>query len=382
MLLARARWLFQNDTATSVPAAVRLVPYQAEYVARLAAWREPERTQLLKRAISLNPFDFQSLIQLGIHHEFQERQIDSAEQFYLKAANVNTMFLPKWTLTNFYFRHQREPEFFHWAQATLAITPYSPEPIFVQMWVMSQDPARIAAALPARPRILLPYAWFLSNNRQFAPIPDVIQRMVTLAGNAHPEAWGRDDLLAAIEDRLVSDGRRDAALQVWSTLARAGWIHKSIPSLAQPITNGDFRSKVYPHGFDWTMIPAEGVGVEQYSSEGKLHLRFSGNQQENATLLQQYVPLQQGKTYSLNWKIHSSLNDETSGLTWRIRPAGHNLAAGAASQDINLSSTTGWRFNAPPGGDLALLTLEYSRPYGHARVAGTVILEDVSSRRE
>ncbi len=127
-VLARAKWLFQQDTAISVPAAVELVPFDSAYLARLAAWRPAQKIALLRRAVELNPFDSESWIQLGFVSEFQQHDRAGAERFYLKAAEVNKTFLPRWTLTNFYFRNDQPKEFFRWATATLAITPYSPEP--------------------------------------------------------------------------------------------------------------------------------------------------------------------------------------------------------------------------------------------------------------
>src|ERR1700722_14002563 len=71
-ILARATYLFSLDTAASIPAAVQLVPYKSEYVARWAAWDKDDRIPLLKRAVQLNPFDYESLIQLGLFSEINE----------------------------------------------------------------------------------------------------------------------------------------------------------------------------------------------------------------------------------------------------------------------------------------------------------------------
>jgi hypothetical protein len=107
LILARAAYLFACDTRTSVPAAVQLIPYNSVYVARLAAWMPAERNQLLHRAVKLNPWDFQSWIQLGLATEMEHNDAEGAERQYLHAATVDRMFLPRWTLTNFYFRHRR-----------------------------------------------------------------------------------------------------------------------------------------------------------------------------------------------------------------------------------------------------------------------------------
>ncbi len=381
-LLARARWLFEEDTAASIPAAVQLVPYNSAYVSRLAAWRQAEKIALLHRAIKLNPFDFESLIQLGFASEFQSHDLKTAERYYLRAADVNKMFLPRWTLTNFYFRRDRIAEFFYWAKQALAITPYSPEPIFVQMWLISQDAGKIASAVPDRPRALLPYAWFLSNNHQEDAIPPIVQRLVQAVGKGDPHAWGRDDLLAAIEDRLVAEGKRNPALTVWADLVKARWLAESIPSSIHPVTNSNFKSIFYRHGFDWTTPDVDGVRVEQSPVEGEVRLTFSGNEPERCTVLRQYLPLQAGRNYLFEWQAESELLDTPSGLTWHIKPVASAEGSDLTSGDLAASQSHNWQLRSPLHAELDLLTLDYARPLGHLRAKGAVVLKSVSATAE
>ncbi len=377
VILARAGYLFHEDTAKSVPAAVALVPYNAEYVARLAAWEPSERIALLRRAVALDPFDYQSWIQLGLMAELQEQNIVQAERDYLKAAQVNHMFLPKWTLMNFYFRRQNQREFFRWAKATLAITPYSSDPVFAQMWLITQQPSVIAAAIPDRARILVQYAWFLSNSGQFRAIPPVVNRLVKTAGNSDPHAWGRDDLVATIEDRLLASADVDGALQVWTSMQRGGWLHESIPSPAHPITNGNFDVSFYPHGFDWQPSPAPGATVDDFPDEKALRITLSGDQPESCLLLRQYIPLDPGRTYHLKWSASAGQIEDPQGLTWHVRPVGIESHTDLSSGDI-VGAVNGWDFRSPARVNLCRLTLEYARPLGTVRARGSVSLRSVS----
>lgn len=381
-VLARASWLFRQDTAISVPAAVKLVPFDSTYVARLAAWRPAEKIALLQRAVELNSFDSESWIQLGFVSEFQQHDRATAERYYLKAAEVNKMFLPKWTLTNFYFRQEQPTEFFRWASATLAITPYSPEPVFVQMWLISQNADKIAQYIPERPRILLPYAWFLSNGHQYSSIPIIVQRLIKAAGKTDPRAWGRDDLVAAIEDRLIAEGQRDQALQIWTSMVKSGWLHEGIPSAQQPLTNGNFQTSLFRHGFDWIPAETEGVRIEESPAEGLIRVHFSGNEPEHCVVLQQYMPMEAGRRYSFRWQATSIPSDTLSGLTWHLRPVGNAVELGLVSSDLGLSPSGNWTVRAPQGSELCLLTLEYARPLGHLRASGTFILKSVSASVE
>lgn len=378
-VLARAAWLFAKDTATSVPAAVRLVPNNSDYLSRLAAWRNDERLGLLHRAVEVNDFDFQSWIQLGFLSEFQQHDVPLAEKYFLKAAAVNHMYLPRWTLANFYFRHDNETEFFRWAKAALAITPFAPEPIFAQMWLMSQDAARINSAIPDRPRMLLPYAWHLSNNGQNALIPQVVRRLVGAVGTRDPRDWGRDDLIAAIEDRLVFADAREAALDVWATLVKARWLPVDIPSGESPVTNGLFRTRSYRHGFDWTFPTVIGARAEQIPSEAGVRLYFSGDEPERCVLLEQIMPTEAGRLYQLSWQASSPALSNPSGLMWRVSPVHGVDERMSVSGDLLSAANWNWDFRAPAGSNLSRLSLEYVRPLGSLRARGVVKLSRVSA---
>ncbi len=381
-LLARAAWLFERDSLTSVPEAAKLVPYNSAYLSRLAAWRPANRTQLLERAVALNPFDFESLIQLGFHQEFERHDISSAEKLYLRAATVNRMFLPRWTLTNFYFRNGRTVEFFRWANAALAITPYSPEPIFVEMWQISQDAKQISQAVPDRPRVLLPYAWFLSNLQKQDPIGPVVARLIQAVGRRDPQNWGRDDLLPVIEDRLLAAGDRKTALQVWSSMSQGGWIRQSVPDVFHPVTNGNFAVPVYQHGFDWKQMESPGVHIDQIASDKLVRFLFSGDEPEQCPLIQQYIPLEAGRTYRLHWRMESSFQPGASGLRWTLTTVGKSPTGQLSSPDLAAAQADHWRFQAPAQAPLGLLTLRYARPLGQGRARGAFILRDVTAHAD
>ena len=377
-LLARAAHLFEKNTAESVAAASALTPDNSRYLARLADWKPDQRVELLQRAVKLNPFDSESWIQLGLAAELDGNDPQTAERYYLRAAAVDRMFLPKWTLTNFYFRRQSKAEFFRWAKATLAITPYSPDPVFAQMWLMSQDAALIGAAIPERPRTLLQYAWFLSKNGRFAEIPAVVTRLVQTAGPEKAHALGRDDLLASIQDRLLSAGDAEAALGVWTSMKNGGWIQESVPSAAHPLTNGDFSTPFYDHGFDWIRANAAGVEIDQFPDSKSVRLTLTGEQAEQCVLLSQYIPLTPGRDYRMSWKATGDQMETPSGLAWHVRPVGASDGAEITSGDVLAGGERGWEFKAPGAGKLCLLTLEYRRLPGTVLARGSLNLQAVS----
>lgn len=376
-VFARASFLFGQDTAASVPAAVALVPNNGSYVARLAAWKPKDKDALLERAVELNPFDYESWIQLGLGAEMQRHNLAAAERYYLQAAKVNHMFLPKWTLTNFYFRNEQAAPFFKWARAALQISPYQADPVFIQMWLMTQDPARIAAALPDKANVLLEYTAFLTHTGQFAPIPPVVARLVGMAGHGNPVSFGRDEVLSA-EDRMLAAAHLQPALSVWRSMLEGGWIQLGLPSASSPLTNGDFAHPFLGHGFDWTITGASGVRVEQSPAERSVTLTLTGDEPEHCTLFEQYVPLEAGRTYRLQWEAEAPSHDEPVGIGWHVRSVQAGAVADLRGGDLLAERRGSWEFQAPHASDVCLLTLEYSRPLGRLQANGSFTLRSVS----
>ena len=376
-IFARASFLFGQDTATSVPAAVDLVPYNSSYVARLAAWQSDKRDALLHRAVQLNPFDFQSCIQLGLNAEMQRHDLPAAEHYYLQAANVNHMFLPRWTLANFYFRREQPDNFFHWARATLQISPYQADPVFTQMWLMSQDPQLIAAALPDKALVLLQYTMFLTRTGQFAPMPAIVGRLVRLPGDRNPSDLGREDQVLPAEDHVLAAGQLQPALDIWRIMRTAGWIHLPVPTPASPLTNGEFVTPLLHHGFDWVPGNADGLTVEQSTDDRNLRITLSGDQPEHCVLLQQYMPLEPDRAYRLQWQAEAAAIQMPSGVAWHLHSVHANSPADLSTGEV-LNPHGTWEFQSPPTAEVFLLTLEYSRPLGKLRANGSLTFRSVS----
>jgi len=376
IILARASYLFHQDTAVSVAAAVHLQPHNADYLDRLASWQPDDRKALLQRSVAENPFNYNAWIRLGLMAEMQDGDNAAAERYYLQAASVDHMFLPRWTLANFYFRQQRPDDFFHWTKETLAVTPYASDPVFAQMGQMTQDEDTIQAAIPSLPRILLQYVWYLANNKQYDRIPRAVERLVHLVNKDDASKWGRDDLLALSEDHMLAAGHLQAALAVWSSLKSAGWIEESVPSGQNPLTNGDFRQPFFRHGFDWVINDNPGMRAEQLPDMAELRINLYGDEAEKMVLLQQYVAVTPGARYRMTWHHQSEELNEPSGLAWRLR-AVDGGTADIVSGDV-ISANSSWDFVAPSSAKAFLLTLEYARALGTTRARGALALKSVA----
>ncbi len=365
---------YRRNTRESVELAARLAPYNGTYLRRLAGWDTTRRVELLNRAVALNPYEAQGWLQLGFDAEFRRHDEAAAEKCYLQAAAVDKMFLPKSTLANFYFRRENEPAFLYWAKQALSVTPYSADPIFAQMWLMDPNPGKLEAGIPDRPGILVQYASFLMNVRQFSAVPPIIKKTVDAAGSANPEWYGLTTVIGPIMDQLLWSGYPDAALQIWSRLKSAGWIRLPTPSGERPITNGAFRSPIWNHGFDWTVLGNSGIFFNQYWNTGEVRFDFSGDEAERCALMQQWIPLLAGRKYRLEWNGTSVGLSKPAGVSWHLR----FRHGSAESPDITSASPGIWEFKAPDQAEMVLLTLEYERPVGEMRANGALILQSVS----
>ena len=387
-LLTYTNYLFRKGTPSALTEAIRLEPYNSTYISALAALLPDQSPALLRRAVALNPYDAQSWIQLGLQAETQQHNPALAERDYLRAAAVNRMYLPRWTLANFYFRQQDRDKFFEWARRVLAVTPYEATPLFVALWSMSSDQDRIAAAMPDREQVLLQYASFLSQTNRLQFVNPIFDKAISLSPSGVPLSETNPGAplpnpATAILDRFLQAGSVEQALHFWRRLTAAHWLPPySTPSPARPLTNGEFQLPLLGHGFDWSAPPFAGVTFDQFLDLGQIHFTFSGTQPETCPLLVQYLPLQPGRRYRLSWTADMQQIGPANGVTWRIDSFQNGSAVpiptGLIGPDVTSGAEASWEFETPDSSRLFLITLEYSRPIGKIRMEGSLSLRDVA----
>ncbi len=373
-VLAIASHLFQEDTPYSVAAAVALVPNNSAYLTRLAAWDGSRRTTLLERAVRANKFDDAAWLRLALDAEMQRHNLPEAERDFLQAVHYDHTFLPKWTLTNFYFRHGEKEKLLRASEATLAITPYPADPIFSNMWLYEPDAKQLSNYIPDRPGILAQYVIFLGASRQYDALPPVVARLVK-AGAENPAGWGLNDIIGPTEDRLLYSGFGNVAQEIWRTLVKGHWLDFGVVDQARPLTNGDFHLAFWGHGFDWLLPPSTGLTVLQETDVPEVRFTLDGNQEDHVTFIQQWLPLAAGHAYRLEWLASSENLHQPSGLTWAIQAGAVQLLSGEALPE---KEQPRWDFAVPAGApSVSLLSLQYQRPLGEMRANGTVSLRAV-----
>jgi hypothetical protein len=390
VILIAAGCLARQQTPAALNAAVRLVPFNADYLISLAEL-EPERAGiLLREAVKRNPFIGDVWIRLALRAELQGRDRAGAERDYLQAARVDHMYMPRWTLANFYLRRHDENKFFAAAKSALEITPYSSAPLFSEAYALNANDEQVMRMIPQRPEVAFSYLQFvLASNRVSALEPAALKA----AGFRPSGTWDESGdvsnwttLLGATGDRLISLNRFEAALRVSNRMHESGWVQMPPPSASAPLTNAFFRFPISGHGFDWTLYPAPGVTADQMPESQKLRFTLSGTQPEQCRLLQQVVILQPGLGYRFTWQAESSDFQSAIGLTWKLSPLAQTSGAESPNPFVGpdlfpAGGRNAWSFTVPPRSQAFLLTLELKRPLGQVRAEGTFAISDLSLTR-
>jgi hypothetical protein len=356
--LACADRLFHARSIESRRRAAELVPGNVRYQANSDL-----------AVVRLSPYGSAARIRLGFQAELAGDQ-KGAEDWFLKAAEVDRTYEPRWALANFYFRRGRAEEFWLWARRSAEMAYQNQSALFDLSWRMSQDPDTILRrAIPDRPRILAQYLDYLLRLRKLEPASRAVSRLIPLAGAEDQK------LLLAYCDRLLEAGQSTAAVASWNLLAARALIpHEPLePSAGRSLTNGDFAIEPTSSGFDWRVAAVGGVAVSRPRPPGGIRFSFSGNQPENALLLSQLLPLAPSTKYRFRFERSASGISSGSGLQWVLQegPTGGELG--------RLPETASeFPFTTPAGCRLANLSLVYRRAPGTTRIEGSLVLHRVT----
>jgi tetratricopeptide (TPR) repeat protein len=371
--LLRLAWAdleFRRGTPASVERAAALAPGYAPYWTARSDWGSPEREADLERAVRLNPYYSEAWIELGLSAEARG-DLARAERCLRQAAQVDKGFLPRWTLANYYFRHRQPEEFWKWARLSLLAAPGDATALYRLSWMFEPDEELILArAIPDEPDHLARYLLFLVTERRLEAAVKVAHRLIERGAEPHV------GLLVNLTEQLLMRGDSGRAVGLWNAACRRGLLPYEVlePDGGRLVTNGDFRSPPRGAGFDWRILPVEGVVADVLPEGRGLRLRFSGRQPEHCELLAQYVPVRQGACYRLHSRSHTDDVSEESGLRWVISEAGsrRRLAVGPLGADEEHGAATA--FCAAPGMELIKLTLRYDRTAGSTPLQGSVTL--------
>jgi hypothetical protein len=374
--LGWADYWFRKETLAGTERALAITPGQAAYYYRLALLSSddsPARAiEALKRALTLNPADAQSWIDLGLQYE-SGGDNTRAEQCLVRAVEEDAEYLPKWTLANYYFRRNDPPRFWFWAKQAAAMAYGDPLPLFRLCGQMEEDGKLIDRLAIRNPSVRASYLSYLTVENRIDLVGPPSRRV--LEENRQSDT----PLLLAVCDRLLDQSRGDEALDIWNRLAETHRIPFGARSTAVRflLTNGAFRVAPTSQGFDWRLPEVDGISAASEEGPGGLRLTFSGRQPERCEVLVQYVPVQENRNYELKFLYRTSEIAAGTGLNWRIT----ELNGGSLGEGRDLSTEREIQdqvsFGAPAGCRLVRVSLVYQRSLGTTRIAGFVVLRSI-----
>ena len=384
--LGVADTFYRQDTQASVRRAIEIVPDQAQYYLRLAQLYESNHLQaILERALQLNPYNAETWIEVGLDAELRG-DLKRAEGSLVKAAQLDSTWLPRWTLANYYFRrggggplpapngsplpYRRGSEedgrafwvpggsplthraFWTWAAQAAAIANPRRDliPLFKLAYQLDADPAAMLRILPDRPRHLRQFVRFLLETGETRSLEQAADRLLSCGNQGNDRGY----IFWAIEG-FLSHRRSDGAVHLWTKLRERGWISNR--------AGGGFSEPPLESSMDWRYKDVTGI-MRSLGSDGRLRFEFSGQQPEEAPLLERHVPVRAGVKQQFTW---NSSTKDPSGLEWQVLSL-----AGAVLAQSKLQSG-GVEFT-PPDSIVRLLLL-YRRAPGTTRFNGMVDLD-------
>ena len=354
----------------SVRLALSITPDSAEYHFRLWQARAEEvgnSLDELDHALKLNPRYAEAWIARGLQQETAGDR-NTAEASLLRAAGIDHLYLPLWTLANFYLRAGDLTRFWIWARRAAEMS-YDPAALFQLCWRASGDTSEIFEhAIPAAPVVRRAYLDFLvRSDRLDAAEPLAVE----LGRTANPDDL---DLLLRYCDALLTRRQVPPALRVWNALAARRILPYPTldPAAGSSLTNGDLAVAPLQRGFDWRPTPVEGVVFSVNADARQMTASLSGKQPESCSFVEQYLPVLPNRKYRFRYRYRTRDLAADTGLSWILVEA--RTAAEIAAAAVS-ASPEDWReqslaFSTPPNCDLLRVILRYRRPPGRVRAEG------------
>lgn len=376
--LSYADWMASQETREGMEHAAAVAPENAWphlALALLLAEADPRRSEAeLAEAVRRDPWDSRSLIELGLRAEVAG-DFTRAERLLLAAAGVDALYVPRWTLANYYFRRGDEGKFWTWARRAVVMAPADMTPLFRLAADVGGPSGDVASLLRLdRPEQWNGYLGFAMANgraREVAEAAGILSRF--------RRREDRPAILAGC-DFLTRSGHVDEALEVWRAAGRNGLIpYSADEARAGRVTNPEFQETPLGAGFDWRIPAQGGVEAARLESPAALRIRMTGQQEERCELLWQYIPVRGPAELILSVSFRTEDLPRDSGLRWMMFDA---VSGAVAGREEDWLSRDDWgeeqiRFRVPGGTNAVRLSLVYERAPGTVRAQGDIALRSV-----
>lgn len=371
----------QQETSAATERAIGFTPGQAVYHFRLAvllAEQDPRRSNAaLSRAVALNPANADSWIELGLRAEASE-DYATAEHDLLRAADESKLYLPRWTLANYYYRRNDLARFWYWARASTAMVYGDPAALFALCERVAGGRGVMERLELRSPDLLASYLSYLLGRSESDLIEPVAQSLLAA------DRLSDTPLLLQACDRLLDAKEVDGAVFIWNALIASHRLPFAVlaPDAGQVLTNPTFAISPTSLGFDWRLPSVDGISAAREEDPAGLRLTFSGRQPESCESLAQFVLVQEDGAYELNFAYRTSGIAAGAGPRWQVVDVFSGKVI-AESEPLSSQDTTHGRLAIASTGKCRLVrvALVYRRAPGTTRIEGHIALSDVRANR-
>lgn len=367
--LARADYLFREDTESSVNQAISMAPDAWTYYMRLAEFEPAHAQRLLTTALQLDPYNAQANIELGLQFE-AKGDLDSAERSLLRAFAVDHTYVTRWALANFYFRRGNMGEFWSWARSAAAMPSNDLGSLFALCWRVSPDPQQITAAIATdNPEFLRQYIGFLQSRNQNVAAAAIAARLIR---NGNPS--GDLSRLISLVNGLVDSHDAQTAISLWQMLIERHWV---VADATEP-NNPTFARQPLSVDFDWQFPGCSGM----YSvlEPSGLDTEFSGFEPADCTVAEQTIAVTPG-VHVFDYVFQTTGIPPGAGLRWQIENQDSDTIL-ATSSDLSSDAVEDatLKFTVPQNAPLLRVRLVYQRAPGMPRVSGSLTTKSTRIR--
>ncbi len=389
---AVADWAAKTGVVDNLRLAVRLDPGHSYFQLQLARQLQYNLQELnpqgaithLVHALKLNPYDPQPWLELAAAVGFENRPQEAMA--CLLEADYFAPNLPgvQWPIGNLFLLQGNNQRAFRHFKMVLSGTNKYDGIAFRTAWKASGDADLILTQLiPGNVSTQMSYLYYLVDMKNFEAAQKVWK---LIARNPQPFPPIQ---LSEYFNSLITARRLAEAQEVWGDLRGKGLIPATYqPTQENQLQNGDFEQTPLNIGFDWRLVPFEGVQpqLDQTTFHSPSHsvvVSFPGDRNVEFRHVFQYVRVQPGHAYRLQGFMKTEGITTDSGARLEVRDPYDATLLDVRSEDLR-GSSEGWMpllvdFKTSPKTELISVAVARvpSRKLDN-QIAGRVWLDDVT----
>jgi tetratricopeptide (TPR) repeat protein len=399
-----AAWYFRQASPQAIQSAIKWDPQNPEYYDALATLthlyaaggNSAEVVRLSEKATALSPYNAFYWADLGAAYEWSGRNDDALRAFTRAHALFPNSPEINWKLANFYVRTGKILDALRTLKEVLLEDPSKERQVFSLAANATADNQEILREMfPPSAPMLLDYLDFQIETNRMDPAAQTWATLLELKSPFDPAR------ALPYLDALIQHEHLDHLTEAWVALStrfpQEIAARESKPNL---ITNANFAFAPLNGGFDWRLIPVQGVAVTVDTSTGvdaskSLRINFDGTQNLDYAHVLQYVPVTPNTSYKFSAYMRAQGITTDSGPRFILQDAYDPATLVDVSSESanpvrfsisteNLTGTSDWsshQLEFKTTGNTRLLIVKLARPPSHKfdnKLAGTVWLARVS----